>query len=240
MDAQMMREFSHFYHVEGWLNISALRFVEYFSDIFLQGAVFDALEIGVHHGKLFIGIENLTPQGCRCLAIDVFSEQEKNIDRSGKGDLDIFRENVAKYCVDPSRVTELAMDSLDIDVQAIGRNRFGIVSIDGGHTERHTFSDLRTAADLMMPSGIVVLDDILNQDWTGVVSGACAYFASPAAGRLVPFALGFNKLYCCHFSVVAKVQKRVMDDREALAAIGIRPFKLTEFAGHRVISLTNQ
>lgn len=230
-------EFPHYQHVDGWLHIGALKFTSYFVDKFLSDAPFDSLEIGVHHGKFLIGIENLTPPNGRCIAVDVFSQQELNIDQSGFGSLEVFKSNYEKFCMNPERVIAMEEDSLNLDCQALGKGKFGIVSIDGGHTESHTVSDLQAAQELVSDKGIVILDDILNQDWMGVVSGACSFFGSPLATRLAPFAVGFEKLFCCHFSIRAKVQQAIAADQALLRGIGIAPFKVTEFFGHKIISL---
>lgn len=46
----------------------------------------NALEIGVYHGKFLIDISYLLSQGKKCVSIDVFEDQEKNIDHAGVGD----------------------------------------------------------------------------------------------------------------------------------------------------------
>lgn len=233
----MQTDYRHYDNVAGWLQIEVLRFTSLYADYFLKDIDFDSLEIGVHHGKFIIGIENITPVQSRCLAIDLFEEQAKNVDLSGRGNLDIFKQHVQDYCTNPSRVQAISADSLDLDPRELGLNKFGIVSIDGGHTARHTFSDLMIGARIMHPSGMVILDDILNQDWTGVVSGAVEFFGSDHSNRLVPFAIGCNKLFCCHFSIVNKVIQKFMDEKEQLHEIGLKPNKIGEFAGHSVISL---
>lgn len=233
----MKTNFTHLPEVQGWLQAHALHFTSYYADKFLKNKSFDSLEIGVHHGKYFIGIENLTPINNRALAIDVFDSQTLNIDKSGCGNYEIFMENVSKFCINPSRVTPMSIDSLDINPYELGCGKFGIISIDGGHTERHTVSDLVKAELLMSSESIVILDDILNQDWTGVVSGACNYFGSNKNGRLVPFAIGFNKLFCCHFSRAQEVKKALNADRELIADFKVKISKATTFAGHDIYSL---
>lgn len=230
-------EFPHLPHVEGWLHAEALTFASYFVDRFLADIPFDSIEIGVHHGKFLIGIENLTPEKGRCIAVDVFSQQDLNIDKSGSGSLRAFTANCKKFAVHPKRVIAMEEDSFNLDGHALGRGRFGIVSIDGGHTEQHTVSDLTVAQDLVSNRGIVILDDIFNQDWMGVLSGACAFFSSPLATRLSPFAVGFNKLFCCHFSMRQKIQQALAADVKTLRKIGIAPSKFTEFVGNRIVSL---
>lgn len=235
--AEMNCSFPHYQVVDGWLRLEALHFVSYFSHNFLSNTGFNSLEIGVHHGRFFIGIENLTPKERDSIAIDVFENQSINIDKSGKGDLEMFCKNVERFCVNPTRVKPKKMDSLDIVPALLGEQSYGIISIDGGHTARHTVSDLSNAARLMMDRGIVVLDDIFNQDWLGVISGACDYFSSKNSGRLVPFAIGFNKLFCCHFSYSERIISHIMNEKEALSKINVLPFKVTNFCDHPVVSL---
>ena len=57
----MKIDFPHLEIVHGWLNYEALIFTSFYRTKFLKGADFSSLEIGVHHGKFFIGLENLTP-----------------------------------------------------------------------------------------------------------------------------------------------------------------------------------
>ena len=54
-------------------------------------------EIGVHHGRSFILLALLARAGEKAVAIDVFEQQELNVDRSGRGDLAQLRENVARF-----------------------------------------------------------------------------------------------------------------------------------------------
>ena len=67
-------------------------------------------EIGIHHGKLFLALENIARPGEECVAIDVFEKQLHNIDRSGRGDYEKFLDNLNKYAVDPSRVVIKSLD----------------------------------------------------------------------------------------------------------------------------------
>lgn len=230
-------EYPHYNHVEGWLEVGALRFTDYYANTFLQGSGYDTLEIGVHHGKYFLCLEKLTPPANRCIAIDVFDDQHLNVDLSGKGSLETFVHNVNTYAANPNRVEPIKADSFDIDPSTLGRAKYGLVSVDGGHTEQHTINDLTIAQELMAPNGLVILDDILNQDWTGVISGACQFFSSVAANRMVPFAIGFNKLFCCHFSSREAVQAKILSDRRNLRRIKMRANKTTELVGHPVVSL---
>lgn len=234
----MITEFPHLNSVEGWLDTQALLFTSYFVSTFTKSQDFDSLEIGVHHGKFFIGIENLTPASNRSVAIDCFSQQSKNVDGSGRGDLGIFLNNCQQFAKNYDRVVPLEIDSLQVNCSEVGEKQFGIISIDGCHTEYHTINDLRVAQQLMAPTSVVILDDILNQDWMGVISGASKFFSTST--ELTPFAVGFNKLFCCPKSINAQVQNTVMNDHAVLKTIGVIPRKKTEFVGYPIISLVSE
>lgn len=233
----MKTDFPHLESVHGWLHYKALLFTSFYRTTFLQATKFNSLEIGVHHGKFFIGLENITPPDGKAIAIDVFESQDKNIDRSGFGNLEIFNEHVTKFCQHPTRVITKSMDSLDINVSEIGLNQFGLLSIDGGHTANHTLNDLETCNKLVTETGLVILDDILNQDWVGVVTGAVQYFSSSIAKRVVPFAIGYNKLFCCHFTRKTQILENLAKRQDELKSYDLNIVKWTEFAGHQVLSL---
>jgi hypothetical protein len=231
----MISSFEYLGDVEGWLEPPALHFTSFFVSTFLASTPFDSLEIGVHHGKFFIGIEQLTPAQNRAVAIDCFSQQQFNIDGSGRGNLPIFLDNCNKFAAHPERVIPLEIDSLNVDCEKLGIGKFGVISVDGCHTERHTINDLEIAERLLAPKGIVILDDILNQDWMGVVSGASKFFSTPRV--LSPFAVGFNKLFCCLTSDRQSVQQTVMSSGHTLNTYGIPLRKYTEFMGTPIISM---
>ena len=232
--------YPHLDEVEGWLIPHALYFTKYYAENF-QGDDFDSLEIGVHHGKYFLGIENITPITNRSIALDLFGRQDLNVDRSGSGDRKIFEKNVQTWAVSPQRVIAMEIDSMDLDPHELGLGKFGIISIDGGHTRSHTFNDLKIAQELLAPSGLIVLDDILNQDWCGVVTGALDFFNSPYATRIAPIAIGFNKLFIAHFSVAESRKRRILEDKEALSSIGITfsGKMITPFGNHEILSLAS-
>jgi len=158
----------------------------------ISGAV---AEIGVHHGKLFIGLSLLQRGGEKSVAIDIFGDQELNIDGSGHGNLEKFINNVKLWSsmdnvvvhqgdstkLEPARLTELAGGDI----------RF--FSVDGGHTEEIVFSDMKLAEATLADGGIVIADDVFNQHWPGVAVGTLRYLEDGA--KLAPFLIGFNKVF---------------------------------------------
>ena len=66
------------------------------------------------------------------------------------------------------------------------------ISVDGGHTREVCCNDLQLSERLLIPGGIVALDDIYRLDWSGVTAGLHRYYAR--GGHLIPFALVPNKV----------------------------------------------
>ena len=218
-------------NVQGWLQVEALLFTSFYRQVIMRDILFDSLEIGVHHGKFFIGIERLTPEHRHAFAVDIFTRQDLNVDRSGKGDLNIFRENTGNYCLDPKRIVIIESDSFDCRSLLPAALSLGIISIDGGHTVQHTINDMAIAHDLVHPSGLVVLDDILNPGWPGVIEGAIKFMTSNQCTRLLPFAIGFNKLFLTHFSNQDRALQIVQSESDQLASVGLKVDKVTRFCG---------
>lgn len=151
-------------------------------------------EIGVHHGRSFLLLANGLAPGEPGVALDVFEQQEQNADHSGKGDRARFEQNLARWAPSAS-VAVVASSSLDVAVSD-ARDVFGrprMFSVDGGHTAEITRHDLRLAEASVGSGGVVVLDDMLNGHWLGVLTGTALYLLDEP--RLVPFALSPNKLY---------------------------------------------
>lgn len=152
-------------------------------------------EIGVHHGRLFIGLHLLRRPNEKSLAIDLFADQAMNIDQSGHGDEHIFRKNVARHAGSCDGVILLSANSLHIDGEDIRKHldaRVRFFSVDGGHTSEIVQHDMRTAQDSLADGGVVIADDVFNESWPGVAEGTLEYLDSPSS--LVPFAIGFNKV----------------------------------------------
>lgn len=189
-----------FSQVHGWCQSQTVKVLAELSSIQDEAGVSGASgEIGVHHGKLFIALHLLRSPGTRSLAIDLFADQELNLDRSGSGDSSHLRHNLEAWCPDPDAADPMARDSLDLgdeDVLAILQRygRFRWFSVDGGHTAAHTVNDIRLAQRLTAAGGIVILDDYHNQDWPGVHEGF-ARLNLLDTPKIAPFLCGFGKLY---------------------------------------------
>jgi hypothetical protein len=152
----------------------------------------------VHHGKLFILLYLLGRENEPAVAIDLFSQQELNVDNSGAGDLERFKRNLGRHA-DTSRLLVHEGDSTQLaseDLLQLCRGPLRMISIDGGHTASITAHDLATSEGALMEGGIIILDDCFNEMWPGVVDGVHQYFFERRA--IVPFGVGANKTFFCH------------------------------------------
>lgn len=151
-----------------------------------------AMEIGVHHGRLFILLAlGLAPEE-EALGIDLFEMQDQNFDQSGKGDLDALNHNLQTHAPG-ANVRLLKANSLGLGGEFCHAERGKrFVSVDGGHSRATTANDLWIAQNVLCDGGIVALDDIYRLDWSGVTAGIAQYFAR--GGALVPITIVPNKI----------------------------------------------
>jgi hypothetical protein len=185
------------------------------------GVTAPVAEIGVYHGKFFLGLVLTKGAAANNFAIDVFDMQQFNLDGAGKGDMDQFRANIAKAGVAEAAVTMLRADSMALQADAIERIRaasggFSLFSVDGCHMVEHTINDVRIAMQLTVPEGIIFVDDYTNMDWPGVQEGIAKLYLMDSP-RFVPLAVLHNKLFLCHISHHAAYLKHIQAAAAKLA-----------------------
>ena len=182
--------------VQGWLEPQALDVVRTLAEAQRAAGVSGAVaEIGVHHGQLFIALQQVNDPGLPAVAIDVFDEQALNVDGSGRGDLGRFEANVRRWS-DWDAVVVHQADSTTLSgaaVRELARGPVRLFSVDGGHTDEIVRTDMRTAEEALAYGGIVIADDVFNAEWPGVSVGTLRYLDTDPG--LVPFAIGFNKVF---------------------------------------------
>jgi hypothetical protein len=197
--------------VEGWLLPNAIVALRELAEAQRQfGVAGPSCEIGVHHGRLFIVLHLLRTEDERSLAIDLFEQQEQNVDGSGRGSRAALLENLRRHAGGIQGVELLAANSLALTAERIvdlcgGRPR--LFSIDGGHTAEATCNDLRLAHDAVCDGGLVILDDYFNPHWPAVSEGACAFFSRDNA-NLAPVAIGANKFFFAKGETAAATYRR--------------------------------
>lgn len=186
------------FYVEGWLRTEAALTVIALNEAQRSRGIGGGVaEIGVHHGKLFILLYLLTRSPERAVAIDLFEDQHLNIDRSGAGDLARFRRNLEQHA-DTDRLVLQQGNSLDLtgaDLVRLADGPLHLASVDGGHTAEIAAHDLATVEAALAEGGIVIVDDVFNEQWPGVGDGVRRWYERRP--NLVPFAIGANKTYFC-------------------------------------------
>jgi hypothetical protein len=185
------------YRVQGWLAPESARLIASLADYQTKNLPRGAVgEIGVHHGRLFILLALVAPQSAK-FVIDVFGEQQLNLDASGHGDRAVFEANLRREGIDPADVTIFSKSSLEVTGAQV-REAVGpvaLLSIDGGHTVECIQNDLRIAEEAMDSHGVAILDDVFNATWPSVMTGFAGYLQGTPG--LVPFAASPNKVYVC-------------------------------------------
>lgn len=227
-----------FPNVQGWCNHRIFSFLKYISDVQKANQITGgACEIGVHHGKFFIGLHNLITQGELSLALDIFDNQKLNIDKSGKGDLEQFEININSFATRPESIQVMAKDSTTLSIKdlwdlesSLGKFRF--FSIDGGHTVEHTVNDFKVAQQLICNGGLVIVDDYLNQNWPGVSEGIARLFLLDSP-KLIPFMIGAGKLV---FTTISFYQKYLKLSLEWATNRKSDSFKRVLMYGYDVVS----
>jgi hypothetical protein len=186
------------FFVDGWLRTEAALTIATLNDrqraLGVAGGI---AEIGVHHGKLFILLHLLSRAPERTIAIDLFEDQHLNVDLSGSGDLHRFRRNLERHA-DSERLVLHKGNSLDLagaDLKQLAGGPLRVISVDGGHTADITAHDLAVADEALAEGGIIIVDDVFNEQWPGVADGVQRHFSRDP--NLVPFAIGANKTYFC-------------------------------------------
>jgi len=163
-----------------------------------QSIAGSCVEIGVHQGKSFILLCLALGPHELAMCIDIFDEQFKNLDASGKGDLNLFKGNLARFRIDISRVRVFKGSSEEVRqdyvLQQVGPVRF--FSIDGGHWKSIVRNDLRLAEETLTAGGVIALDDYCRAEWPEVTAGYTLW-QEETESDIVPFAVGSNKLFLC-------------------------------------------
>lgn len=223
--------------IDGWNQQGAFTSLRIINSIQRDRNIFGHVgEIGVHHGQFFFALALLTEiHECveRSFAIDVFDDQERNIDASGQGSMTIFDKNShhilgfdsrnqnqsrnyhrGRFChvvrADSLTLTSQGLAGLVDVTPLIGippewDPRFRLFSIDGGHTVVHILNDLRFIEQVTVSGGVVIVDDFMHPKWPGVTEGLHIY-CSDRGSRLVPFAYGNNKIYLTTFDQADQYQ----------------------------------
>ncbi len=171
---------------------AALMFMAYNQFIRADGILGDVLEIGVHHGLSAVALGSLVENGKRFVAVDLFEIQDQNYSRSGEGHREVFLQNMQTFFDDLGFLQIVAGSSAELKPEALG-SQFSFCHIDGGHSPEETYQDLKLCSQILLPGGLLAVDDYFNPSFPGVSEGAIK-FKLEHPETLKPIAIGFNKV----------------------------------------------
>jgi hypothetical protein len=177
-----------------WFSPDAcLMFMAYHQLVAEDGLAGDTLEIGVHHGLSAIAVAALRGEGRRFVAIDLFDKIHlENAPPPGFGSRTHLLENMRRFYDDLSFVTMIAGPTVTLQPDDLGRE-YTFCHIDGGHSVQEAYVDLELATEVLLPGGLVAIDDYFNPAFPGV-GEAAVRFSLRHDGALRPIAIGFNKV----------------------------------------------
>lgn len=154
-------------------------------------------EIGVYHGKFLLALSYFARTSEKIIAIDVFDDQDKNIDQSGVGNLKILESNIVKFGLGKTFIIKkhdsISLTPYDVVTLTSEQGAARIISVDGCHTVEHTFNDLQTAQSCLAPGGVIILDDYMQPHWPGVTEALSVFFRTPP--KVKPFFYAYHKLF---------------------------------------------
>jgi hypothetical protein len=177
------------------------------------------VEIGTHHGKSFVPMA-LSNECSNTYVIDIFENQQNNIDFSGSGSRDIFLKTMSyfsiatdKIFIDARMSTDVSQDDIE---EKVGKSRF--FHIDGGHHLEAIINDVNLAFGVIKESGIIAIDDVFRPEWPEVSMGVFGV-KTFKENDFVPFAIGFNKTYWCNTKYVKEYQNSLLENKKLAALL---------------------
>jgi hypothetical protein len=203
----------------------------------LEGVTGNLFEIGVHHGKSTVLLAKSKRAGEQLGVCDIFEDQGLNRDASGKGDREIFLDNVRTLAgLEEQALRVFSKSSSDLSV-ADTTEACRFFHIDGGHWPEIVVSDLATADRALLPEGVVAVDDVFNPNWPGVGEGFYR-FMREHPGRFVPIVIGANKVFLARPGFAETFRTYCTPPREFLKFVEAAPFSFgdKEWMGRPVLT----
>jgi hypothetical protein len=177
----------------------ALRSIVFLDRMQKEGGIQGSMcEIGVHRARLFILLHLLSRAEERSVGFDLFELMPDDIKATyGANSKADVVSAIKIYGCDLQRIELIAADSTKLQPEDVLRHTripVRMFSVDGGHDVGTALSDLRLASGVLSPGGVVLLDDVFNAGWPGVVEAATRFLQEPDH-QLVPFCHAGNKMY---------------------------------------------
>lgn len=224
--------------VEGWLGDRMSQIVSVIGTILdTNGVRGHIAEFGVHHGLFLFLLNALRSENEECFAIDVFDAQQLNVDCSGRGSLPAFLSHLETLMASQRRFFRIVQrDTMSFSTSEVvalfGDKGVKFFSIDAGHTIQHAFNDLHLAQEVLVPGGVIALDDYMSVHWPGVTEGFYRFMCSQNR-RLKAFLYFQNKLFLTTVSEHPSFLRQFRTAIEAMCGDEVRSgrWKEVEIAG---------
>lgn len=183
--------------IPGWFLIEDFVVFEGINDVQCdQGVTGDLLEIGVYQGKSAILLGFFCREDEELVVCDLFDTAASTSENRNENLVQFpdltrspFESNYARFHERMPRVLQCPSD--EIPNRGLAQS-FRFVHIDGSHTYENVRTDLRTARELLLPTGIVALDDYRSPYFPGTVY---AIWEEVITGGLTPICYTPHKMY---------------------------------------------
>lgn len=174
--------------VNGWFSPDAMRIIKAFSDIQNDGGIHgDILEIGVYQGKSAIFLSMLLNHRERLHAVDPFMKDNLYY---GLNDIEIFKSNIQQFNTQ-NKIDIFCTNSDDFFTHYNDYHDYRFVHIDGCHLKKNVIHDLHNVSENLADYGLIIVDDLFNQQHPGVMEG---FIHFTFKYDCYPLIIGHNKL----------------------------------------------
>lgn len=175
--------------VQGWWDPRLIPFYNAIRHFHLEDSVRgNLMEIGSYHGRSFLPLALMARDTERAVAVDDGSYADDA--------LATLRKHADTIGIPSRLVATYGSDSSRADRAWFGSCR--VCSVDGDHTVNGTYRDIDLCASILVPRGVLIVDDVWNPAWPSVTEGLYRWFltgrpwlGSPRAqksGYLLPVA----------------------------------------------------
>lgn len=192
----------------------------------------DLLELGAYMGKSAILLGRHLAEGERFTVCDLFggdAPDGANKAETAKSYASLtrqsFERNYLSFHEELPRVIEAPSSVISSEV-AVGSCRF--VHIDASHLYEHVRDDIGAAREILLPEGVVVLDDFRSEHTPGV---SVATWEAVLNRGLRPICLSTQKLYGT-WGDPSSVQEELLEMLRGRADCGL---SVQQAAGHRLV-----
>lgn len=138
-----------------------------------QGIKGHIAEIGIYHGKTFVGLALALRDDEHAVGVDLFTDRGEDFEQR-------LRENYRKVGVPDSKVRLYRGPSSDFGVpqwRAFLRGPARFIHIDGEHTRKAAYQDLNLAFSTLAPNGIILVDDVFHPWFPDVTLGVLDFLS---------------------------------------------------------------